>query len=865
MRWLLALTLAAAVPAAAGAADVRFADGTPVTLADVSKAFEKENKRSLEDRWGRVAAGGFAPLSQPDRKAKASGAPAITFLARVNCLYEVQGPPGDWKYFLVASGSIADNTFTILGWVPEVFVLTGTRCQEDPASAIQIKAMAINSLRYLKAGAAPEETRIAPPRVLAAPPPFAGADLGASRFFEFYYVWADTDRENEDRGYALIAEAPSVNPNNEMTDADFRRLSGIIGWIEKPRLCFWRTREAVQWDDLNQTRTNPGRAYATRDQARADIDPAAATAPAGADALVTERFTNGRPTIWDPRRMRYPLLSMRVPDGVGADGAPRTKEVAYESFRGNTLRHVGVIGDVFDKDGKPAMTEDARLDVQLDINRAREQVRRTEILFVIDRTVSMKGWWKKTADAVDELVTRVNREERSVAVGFCYFGDVNNGSPEREGQVGGYKEALAKNYQEALEKGGVFAGRLLDTKTDAAELQAKLKELAEPREMPGGGRLELVYTGLEAGIREARGWTRNARKMVILLGDDGNHRLPPDQERAVHDRLAKLLVPTPDAAAAGVDYETPKEFYALQMCALDPRPDDPTQLFKTQMDDLIGRIKARSKTAEAGYFNTTDQKSFFTAVDAQYAKLKALADRGDEEFRRIQTGQVDAVTEIRDPEVVNILRGIAARRKVRVEDLLRGVQAFDQRFVWELDPKQPGVRQLRKMVLVNHVEFDRIHDVLKNFFNDPVNPPALDQLAHLVLNAQAGDIRMRDRVKTLADAERLDVMRVTYGFSFVNELSAFLGYNRGAGAAPPKRDEKSERDFKRRLLKKYLLLEDIRQNRVREYGPIDDQDAVHVQPLAGRDRELPPDARRRFKRGDGSVEYYWIDFDREWP
>lgn len=857
MRWFLALAAAAAVVAPATAADVRFADGTPVTLQAVGQLYEKTTGRNLDDRWVRVAAGGFAPLSQPDPKAKASGAAGVPFLARLNMLGDpVQGTAG--MFCLVAAGGIGDAKLDILGWVPAAYVITGSRCLEDEKSGILIKAMAINSLQYLKAGGVPDDERAAPPRLLASPPPFRGADFGPARFFDFYFVWADTDRENEDKGFALIAENPSVNANAAVSDDDFRRLSKIIGWIDKSRLCFWRTREAVQWNDLDPSRPNPGRAYATAAHAKAEYDPAF-KGPTETDAPVTEVFTGGRPAAWDPRRMRYPLLTLRVPDGTAADGSPRTKEAPYESFARNTLRRVGVIGDVFDEKGQPVMSEAARQGVQLDMIRAREQLRRTEILFVIDRTVSMKNWWKATADSVDRMIAQVNRDGRSVAVGFCFYGDINPGSPDREGK--------AANLKEAIDAGAVRPGRLLDARTDAAALREKLKELADPNDIPGGGRLEMVYAGLEVGIIEARGWSKNARKMVILIGDDGNHRLPDAEEKEVHERIAELLDPTPDAAAAAADYETPKEFYALQVCKVDDRPGDPTQLFKAQTELLMKRIKERSKDARVGYYNTAQEDQFLAEIERRYAELKAQADGTAEWLQKAQSGQVKAVTEIRDPEAVNILRGIAARRKLRLEDLIQGVQAFDERYVWELDPqtKDRDVRQLRRMILVSEGELSRVLDMFGNFFHNPENPPSLDQLATLLLDAQAGDPRAGAGVKGLGKGQRLDQMRVTYGFSFVSELSAFLGYNLAPGAKAPDRNAAAEQAFKRQLQKKFLLLEDIKEGRTRDYVALDAQDTLKLRPVAGSDRPLAPAARRGFKRGDGSITFYWIDFDREWP
>lgn len=869
----LVLLLASIAPAAAP--DVRWPSGERLTYVDLSERYQKDGKQlKAFPVW--VASEGFQPLQKPSPQSAPSGAAPLPFLTQVLLLGSTkddfhQGEGGVNFYLIAAPGESGRNP-SPLGWVPKVRVLTRNVCLTDERSEIRIKAMVVNSLTYLKEGSDAADVKLLPPRVRLAPDS-SGKDEGAFRFFDFYFVWADTDPSKDKEGYALLGDIPVFNPHSETTPAGFRALSRIIGWVEKSRLCFWRTREAVQWDDLKwqddppRVRTEPGKAYATREHAlgdlgRTDREPDARKA----GAVVTEgKFLGGKPPLWEPRRMRYPLLMIRN---------DRDEELTHEAHGKNLLRKVGVIGDVYDEKGQQVMTEKARQAITAEIRRTEEQLSRTEILFVIDRTSSMADWWVATEKWVQKLIRQVRVEGRSVAVGFCFYGDVHPGIPGKEGKA---------TLEEAVKLKGVIPGRLLDCDRDREELEEKLKYLANRNEViEGGFRPEMVYAGLEIGLLEAR-WggkegARHARKMVVLIGDDGNHPLPADEENQVHDRIAQLCVPTRDDDP---DYQTPIEFYALQVCRVASNPTDPTVLFQTQVEALIERIKQRSKLARAASFNAAaDEARFFAVIDRRYAELTAHVAQKREELLKIRTGQVTAVTEIRDPEVVRILEGIAAKQKVKVEDLLKGVQAFDERYVWSINPRT-NEPQIRRMMLVSGGELDRVIALFENFFTEP-EPPSLEELAHYLIAAQSGDSKegVRERANDFK-LRHLDALRVKYGFSFIGELSKFLGYDLPAGKPRPEPDPLAERELKQKLQKKFYLLQDLRNENVYHYEQLGPSDRVKLK-RTGEPEKLFGDHRRGFERDEdraeawsqkprirsiprGKVIWYWVDFDREWP
>lgn len=893
MRWAITVVLVLAMAGAGAAAgpDVFWPDevdkdgkfikaGERATPADVIERYKALRKEDIQPRKAWVASEGYEPRRQPSRDPKAtkSGAAALPFLVQVNLLFDTFQAPDGNNYALISDKSLTAGG-EVLGWVPQEYVLTQSLCSMDARSLIPRKAIVINSLEALRTGT-PDGKRLLAPEVNLAVDPVGRAD-GEMRFFEIYFVWADTNRANPKKGYALLGFNPSFDQNSTFASVDeFRKATRILGWVDKERLCFWQTREAVQWEDREPRRDVdsprllrelPVTTFASRGHAIHAIDPGGKDAvkpdPTKLEAVIAEKFTDaGRPAVWDPRRMRYPLLTITTADG---------KTLADEQYKTHTLRRVGVIGDVVGKDGKSVMTERARQEYREELIRTRQQLARTEILFVIDQTVSMKDWWPKTADAIRRFVVQVDREDRSVAVALCFYGDIYPGTKD-EG-VTKARDAVGAR-REILKEGAVVPGELLDAKADKRALDAKLKALSELKEMFGGTRPELVYSGLEIGLMEAKGWSDSARKMVVLIGDDGNHPLDSKQEEEMHNRIAALCVREKEKDR----FCTPIEFYALHVGQpVSPKdPKDEWNQFKVQINTLIGRINARAKAAgfdsyKADYFAVADEAGFHATIEARYAALVAHAKKQEDILLRIQSGQINAVTEIKDKEVERMLESIAAKLNLKPDDLLAGVQAFDERWVIEMDAK--GVKQLRRMLYVSGGELDEVIKLLDRFFpKGGAKPLTLPELARGLIAIQGNDPDLKNK----SDYEKLLALKVQYEFSFVDEIAKYLGYHLPDDAPRPKRDEARETLLKQRLEKKLLLLKDLRAEVVGTYEkhknaqPPDEVGLSKVKSvdLVGNDRRGVLQGTRSLKPGEkpderatGGELWYWVDFEEEWP
>ena len=507
-------------------------------------------------------------------------------------------------------------------------------------------------------------------------------------------------------------------------------------------------------------------------------------------------------------------------------------------------------------------------------------MRRTEILFVIDRTSSMVDWWDRTAKAVRRILDIVKQDGREVSIGFCYYGDVYAGT-DHEGKA---------TPEKAVELGGVIPGELFDLK-DTKRLDKELAYLVDRNQMIASvDRPELVYAGLEMGLRKAqmgmRDDDRNARKMVILIGDDGNHELPPDEDREVQERIANLCVPVTDEEKDKKKaFKSPIEFYALQVAPVSSDMNDATVLFKNQTNALAERIKGLSKLARAQWYpaDTADKDGkFLTDIDERYKKLGEEILQMEALLQQIRSGQVSSITQIPNAEVVRFVEDMANQEGLDNPDkVLQGVQVFDERYVWSNSPEK-GEPQLRRMLLISEPELEDVNKMF-NDFETKTPQPSLEDLVDSLIAYQSGE--GKDVVKGKAPGKKhedLNKLKVAYGFTFIGQVATYLGYDK-PDMPPPPRNAVVERDIVQRLQKKHDLIQDLLAHKVYKYKPLNDFDKVNLQRSDEPPEELDGDRRRDFFLGGGrpgaaaakpggpqpkvsdNEIWYWVDFDREWP
>jgi nucleotide-binding universal stress UspA family protein len=841
---------------------VEYEDATPATPQEIARRVEASTKHAVKGCAGWVVSENFRPLRRPAGSTGAggttanpseeSGGAAFEFLERVTVLDAVQSAKSaEGVFHLVARGQWGTAGLKILGWVPDSRLLTKPDCLSDPASGVQLKGLVVNSRRYVT-----EAKQFDLAKILRAPDP-AARSLEPFRFFNFYFVYKDTDPDSEDQGFVLLGDQPRFNERQAVSSdrEELIRSSGIQGWVRKERVCLWRTREALMWNDQELDR-EPVLAYA--DQARA-LKRDTSTDPR--DAL--EAFEKGAPPRWEADRMRYPIIPFRNAAG---------KLQLNVKAQSNVLWRIGLIGDVEDEKGNVVIGAGRMQKIQTQLADIRAQLRSTEILFVVDDTGTMRDWFKPARSAILRIIEKARESDREVKAGISFYHDI----PDKE-------RSDPANLAKA-----VATMRVADPRTE--RFQEMLTKIENKVEQNGYDKREQMYQGLLVSLEDLKsGFTPSGpRKMVVLIGDDGNHELGADEEARVIERIVDRLVPKIDAASEAGSVRTPVEFFALQVAPVD---DEHRRAFERQATAIGRKLDERLRTNaknpdlkdQRRYFRVSNEAELHETIDARYTELSRRAAALDEEVKRLQTGQFSETdlepgaegpagggkgqTRFRDPELLQLLRS----KNLSLKDFAQGVQVFDYHYVWESGRRKSTgkpVTQVRRQLLLSGGNLDEVTGLLKRFFGEGENAPTMSDLAESVQSAQTGEESKRrgDAGQPLCGGSATpqanvgtiqDFLPAQFGVAFVRGvLKRKVDELKGQALAE---DIYEVQEIKKRA----MLLDDVRKGNRYEYGPLFEDDRSGLK--RGRMIGAPGSQKRGFKRGVGNFFWHWIDFEDEWP
>src|SRR5262249_26388882 len=280
-----------------------------------------------------VAYDGYRPRRAPG-KDDPSGAPPLAFMEA--CVYAGECQAGSDNYLLLAKADADEKVTQRLGWVHDRYVVRSPQARSDPATRILRKGMIVNTVASLRQG---QPVVQAP--VLLAPDPAARPRRSFS-LFNIYFLYADTDPTDPDKGYVLLGSVPRFNELEAVEKPEALR-ELVLGWVPKSRVCLWSTREALEWDADStlpaapQRRTTPGRVYASIDDAKKGLR------GEKAPHLFEEVFIDGVSQPFPHDRARYPVVAVDLGGGRSSLALP---------FADNTLRRVGIVGGFVDDKGR---------------------------------------------------------------------------------------------------------------------------------------------------------------------------------------------------------------------------------------------------------------------------------------------------------------------------------------------------------------------------------------------------------------------------------------------------------------------------------------------------------------------------------
>jgi len=762
----------------------------------------KELPRRLLDKhnyvW--VAHEGYRPLRSPSHNAAPSGAPALEFMELCGCAAEWQA---DVRYVLLTKGKPGTDKFRHLGWVDARRVVTTPYALQGP-TRIYRKGMIVNTVESVK-----EDKKFRDVPVLLGPDEKA-RPASTFRLFNIYFIYADSYPRSLDEGYYLLGTAPQFDENRAFEDADVPRRV-VLGWVPKSRICHWDTREALEWDHAStlpeagdRRRRSPGRVYRTRADAIKALE-GQAVAP------LFEEVLDGRGVSRDlPHdRMRFPLVPIK-----GTEDELKTAQ-------GGELFKVGVVAGFVNDRGEVVATLEELEDLQRKLRRVQDEVRVTEILFVIDDTASMDAWFKPAGDAVHAIIDSVRKDpRRKVRVGLTYYNDID---PKRTDDLNQAVETHA----------------LVDA--DSPEALALVKDLREVHKVhDGGDAREQVFHGLKRGIEDAK-FQRWSRKIVVLIGDMADHDTDADGRHKAEREVVNKLVP---------EDQSPIEFFSIQVIDPDQNGAD-AKGFQTQMRTIIELFDAEMErlglkaTKKGVYVQLSEGKEVIDQILSRYQLLSKQAADFEAQIGALQRGQWDG-TRIA-PELERILK----EKEIDLERLRRraGLQLFHYGYVWE--NARAGVTQTRIQLLVSDGELEKLIEPLKALQSPELEKqPSAETLAKVLVGSAAGE--QGDRNASFESA-RLKA----HGLKVQSPLL--------------KRSLKETRfDFDaqqelRVIYRKRQMLEEARQNLVSTYVRRPRLTPSGEELILWEKSATRPRPRSFYLSGDRSTLWYWIDYDEEWP
>lgn len=741
---------------------------------------------------------------------------------------------------LVKTNQAGDKVLDWIGWVNKKYLVMQRRAQFNRYNRIYRKAMIINSVESQI-----KEKRFVDTIPVRLAPLDSGRPRATYRLFSLFYVFGQAD------GFVLLGSSPEFDPDSD-PDAPFKT---VLGWMPKERVSIWNTREAIEWDTpstsaATELRSIPqGRLYVSTDLRSLTPRPrrsrpgrifeeprfayaALKNSDSREGSIFSEAFTFQGESIplRDLREMRFPVF-----DWNGTPEYPRLTESA------NELLKVGVKGSFVTEEGKQISPSEIDR-IQEGIRSINSQLGSAEIIFVIDDTQSMRDWFTAVADVYDEIVGLVLKESgRQVKIGVTYYNDNEDG----------------KNPNP------VVVNRLSDARKQGAQEARKVREHLY---VSGGLPREMVFDGLKKAVRESGLSPTVARKIVILIGDMGDHSNENDPAHARQVAQAFL-----EKAK-----EAPVEFFPIQVIDPDNTPNKiDSRAFKKQMQTILKELKQSEdhyyslKLNEGDKVTEEHRRRLREIIRKRYDEMTLQVRRWRETLDEYERGNWDN-TRI-DPELEKILKD----NGVELDQLrrARGFQVFREGYVWRRTPHQEETYQIRDRLLVNDKDINVLLKILEAVTSKDPNRPKVKDLVARLVETQVGDNRI-----SAEDAQDLRG-KLKSGEITVDEIiDKATGMKvRNPFLTRKLKDLNDDRFTEKELHElryKKMILEGVlagKENRFEEYtrteGGFEKRYWHQIVPGKEVDREFRMgglDVAGKLEEAK-RVRWYWIDLIEEWP
>jgi hypothetical protein len=301
---------------------------------------------------------------------------------------------GAKTYYLAAEMTADETIGKFIGWFAENDVLIKTEALKE--KGIYSKALIVNKWQKATDGKIDIESTPA----LNGPSSAYNKihELGLFRFYFFYAKASDPSTGSE---YYLLGHKPFL-----LDDPDSSISETLIGWVPKQNIHQWDTRQAVEFDKRTLKKRVPEKHLRAKGKGGAQIFETVEELEAflrGEEkfndmVLMPVATEDTQVEKWQYNWQRFPLIEAKTNEKFTTAGQ---------------FYQVGYIGDQIYIDSGLVGASSEDLDkYRHKLEELRHEARAIDLLFVIDSTGSMSGYFSAVSQAVESITQDIERRYR---------------------------------------------------------------------------------------------------------------------------------------------------------------------------------------------------------------------------------------------------------------------------------------------------------------------------------------------------------------------------------------------------------------------------------------------------------------------
>jgi hypothetical protein len=553
----------------------------------------------------------------------------------------------------------------IIGWFADDDVLTTREAMKQ--SGIYAKGLVVTRWDAGGGGGA----AVVKEANLRKGPGSAYASNHEAKMYRFYYVFK-TIKLGRTK-YYLLGGSDTISDIYSPGDT-------LLGWISQDRLLEWNTRQAIEFDKstLEKRKKNPAKIYATSDEVIRKMESDLAGVKLEKE-IEPEAEEDVSIKEWSHDMQRFPLLEV----------ASNTK---YPEM--GPIMKVGYIGDqIFMGDAKGTVKRH-------DVNRARQKLAKMmnslndlNICFVIDSTGSMRNYFAPAADAVKRIIKHVSDTYTSQA-----RKSKSEDPPDVKFSVLFYRDYIDEEMEHSYLK------KRYPYTANAEEIIRRI--MAERRMIcrgcgGKGDELEAMYFGIHQAIIEGEPEIDpNSHKVIILIGDNGNHK--NDRMGYSAKKVAQILV------------DKGYEFFPIQVIDADRVMDtEGYSLFDLQVATIGDYVSEKTGNEPRRFSSKNPEKVARAIVEYAQGAIK-VAVGTKKEANKVLIG--DGYSKVSGNQIgLRIKRKLTTLMKQNNIDpeifVAKGINPFGVGWIAETDPVSRQ-KQTKTMLLLERNNLDILISIL---------------------------------------------------------------------------------------------------------------------------------------------------------